>query len=167
MQLDSQKQAYLVKGLEQAFEEYQSYVKDGNKNDFAAWFAAQQAKGSGNEWVQLIATLISIKALNADTIKNFFEKIAGEENTRPTTNQSSKKSSPVSLINGNRLNLSEMYGNAMTKGIPSPEDTQAMINGSRDKQAVVNSAVASHMPQGGTQGSPLAMTNNRGRPKAV
>ena len=166
MQLDSQKQAYLVKGLEQAFEEYQSYVNTGGKNDFAAWFAAQQNNNSSSEVVKLITTLISIGALNSNTLKDFFEKwVNGGE--KPATNNNNGAKKPVSLINGSRLNLGEMYGNAMTKGVPSAQEQQNLINNSRDKQTVVNSAVASHMPQGGTQGSPLAMTNNRGRPKAV
>ena len=171
MELNSQQQAYVVKGLEDAFEEYQSYISKGGKNDVAAWYAAQQANGNNSEWVKLITTLISIGALNSNSIKDFFEKYfsSGDGNSKPTNNNTGSKK-PVSLINGKRLDMGGLYNNALSKGVPAPEpqeDTDAMIRATRDKQNVVNGAVAAHLPQAGTQGSPLAMTNNRGQAKAV
>lgn len=123
--LKEDEKAQAVRALERAFEEYQNYVKGGNKNDFAAWFATQQQHSNGSsDWLGTIMSLIGTGALNFDLLKSWGEK-AGEKLEAAT--------------GGKDLSLAPLgqgtMGNVLDNVLSSAKSQTNKIKMGREKQA--------------------------------
>lgn len=129
--------AQAVEALEMAFEEYQNYVGQGGKEDFAFWFASQNI--SGNGWFGIIQTLLSNGALNWDMIK---DAVMGGKDAKPA--QSGKKGAMLEKDSsgnsgiGNSI-LSSIIKNALASGKGQAEQQTQKVNAARDKQGLLAS----------------------------
>lgn len=140
-----------VEALEMAFEEYQNYVGQGGKEEFAVWFASQNANSNG--WFGIIQTLLSTGALNWDMIKEAVT--GGKKDSAPKGGKTSaidkQAFDPKDLLNTNGK-FAEL-----AKGLLQNSKTQSDdIKVARDKASVVGNALASRM---GGQGAPQGPGN--------
>lgn len=127
--------AQSVEALEMAFEEYQNYVNQGGKEDFAVWFASQNI--SNNGWFGIIQALLSNGALNWDMIK---DAMSGGKDANPA--KSGKKGAMLEKDSsggiGNSI-LSSIIKNALASGKGQAEQQTQKVNAARDKQGLLAS----------------------------
>lgn len=144
--------AQAVEALEMAFEEYQNYVGQGGKEDFAVWFASQNI--SGNGWFGIIQALLSNGALNWDMIK---DAVMGGKDAKPA--QSGKKGAmldPKSVIDTSGI------VSGLAQGLLQNSKTQGdEITRLKNKQGAVNDALASRGQGLALQGNGTASPVNK------
>lgn len=124
-----------VEALEMAFEEYQNYVGQGGKEDFAVWFASQNVNSNG--WFGIIQTLLSTGALNWDMIK---DAVMGGKDAKPTP--SGKKGAMLEKDSSGGLGnsiLASVIQNALSSGKGQAEQQTQKVNAARDKQGLLAS----------------------------
>lgn len=133
--LKMNERAQAVEALEMAFEEYQNYVGQGGKEDFAVWFASQNVNGNG--WFGIIQTLLSTGALNWDMIK---DAVMGGKDANPAPKGKEgamlEKDSSGGL--GNSI-LASVIQNALSSGKGQAEQQTQKVNAARDKQGLLAS----------------------------
>lgn len=140
--LKMNERAQSVQALEMAFEEYQSYVSQGGKEDFAVWFASQSSNGNG--WFSIIQSLINAGALNWDTIKDAMKGGSGD----------GKKTSLLDTPVIDTKLFGGLADSLLAKGNQKPKASKNL----RDVQDTVNNAiVASRM--GGQKPAPQGVGN--------
>lgn len=141
-----------VEALEMAFEEYQNYVGQGGKEDFAVWFASQNVNSNG--WFGIIQTLLSTGALNWDMIK---DAVMGGKDAKPTP--SGKKGAmldPKSVIDTSGI------VSGLAQGLLQNSKTQGdEITRLKNKQGAVNDALASRGQGLALQGNGTASPVNK------
>jgi len=141
-----------VEALEMAFEEYQNYVGQGGKEDFAVWFASQNVNSNG--WFGIIQTLLSTGALNWDMIK---DAVMGGKDANPA--QKGKKGAmldPKSVIDTSGI------VSGLAQGLLQNSKTQGdEITRLKNKQGAVNDALASRGQGLALQGNGTASPVNK------
>ena len=145
-ELDSNDKALAVDALYKAFQEYQKHSDEG---DFAVWFSTQQDNGS--DWAGLIKYLLSVGALNADTIGKMFKGMMAP-----------KKSGDGVSYNIDTKGKTDSLIDSVLKGMES-ENATAQVDPKvvRDKQGMVQNVLSSRMggqggaPQGGGTAQPV------------
>ena len=144
--------AQAVEALEMAFEEYQNYVGQGGKEDFAVWFASQNVNSNG--WFGIIQTLLNSGALNWDMIK---DAVMGSKDAKPTP--SGKKGAmldPKSVIDTSGI------VSGLAQGLLQNSKTQGdEITRLKNKQGAVNDALASRGQGLALQGNGTASPVNK------
>jgi len=141
-----------VEALEMAFEEYQNYVGQGGKEDFAVWFASQNVNSNG--WFGIIQTLLSTGALNWDMIK---DAVMGGKDANPAPK--GKKGAmldPKSVIDTSGI------VSGLAQGLLQNSKTQGdEITRLKNKQGAVNDALASRGQGLALQGNGTASPVNK------
>lgn len=150
--LKMNERAQAVEALEMAFEEYQNYVGQGGKEDFAVWFASQNVNSNG--WFGIIQTLLSNGALNWDMIK---DAVMGGKDANPAP--SGKKGAmldPKSVIDTSGI------VSGLAQGLLQNSKTQGdEITRLKNKQGAVNDALASRGQGLALQGNGTASPVNK------
>lgn len=75
--LKEDEKAQTVRQFERAFEEYQNYIQNGGKEEFAGWYLSQQDNGSG--WAGAIKSIIGGAALNKPLLDKIYNVLSGED----------------------------------------------------------------------------------------
>lgn len=150
--LKMNERAQAVEALEMAFEEYQNYVGQGGKENFAVWFASQNVNSNG--WFGIIQTLLSNGALNWDMIK---DAVMGGKDANPAP--SGKKGAmldPKSVIDTSGI------VSGLAQGLLQNSKTQGdEITRLKNKQGAVNDALASRGQGLALQGNGTASPVNK------
>lgn len=137
--LSAREKEISVRALENAFEEYRRYAKNGGGDDFRAWFTAQTANGNSSGWASVITTLIQAGALNWDAIIKAF---GGGTTPQPKT-----KGGPVSFNLGTQGQTNEAMQNILKSLSDEAVAKSSTPQVTKDKQATVVNSLASKIPQ--------------------